>query len=152
LDAVSYPQAAVTELITKELVPLRVPADDPILGPKFNIKWTPTLIILDSDGNEHTRTLGFFTPEEFVPSLLLGIGKAFFNNAERPEAIRRFDEILGRHPRSFAAPEAVYLRGVSGYIETHDVSNLTALYDRLMAEYPQTEWAMRADPYRLLKK
>ena len=152
MDAVSYPDAQVTEFINDRLVPLRLPADDPVLGPKFGIKWTPSLLILDSDGKEHSRTLGFFTPDELIPALLLGIGKGHFNRGERGEAMRRFGALLERYPRSFSAPEAVYLNGVSGYIESHDVSNLIRLYDRLSSEYPGSEWAMRADPYRLLRK
>ena len=50
------------------------------------------------------------------------------------------------------APEAVYLDGVSRYIETHEVANLIGIYDRLKAEYPDSPWLTRADPYRLLKK
>jgi hypothetical protein len=152
MDAVSYPNAQVTEFIEGNLLALRIQADDPVLGPKFCIKWTPSLLILDQDGKEQSRTLGFISPEEFVPALLLGIGKGHFNRGERKEAIRRLDDLVEKYPRSFAAPEAIYLRGVSGYIETHDVSNLTHLYDRLSAEHPGSEWAMRGDPYRLLKK
>jgi hypothetical protein len=152
MDAVAYPKPAVIEFINANLVPLRIPADDPLLGSKFRVKWTPTLLILDADGVEHYRTLGFFSPEELIPSLLLGMGKAFFNRAERPTASNYLDRLVTEFPKSFYVPEAIYIKGVSRYIESHDVSNLIGIYDQLSSNYPNDQWAMRADPYRLLKK
>lgn len=49
-------------------------------------------------------------------------------------------------------PETIYLKGVSGYIESHDVAHLIGIFDKLSAEYPGSPWVTRADPYRLLKK
>jgi hypothetical protein len=152
MDAVAYPNPAVSEFISANLIPLRIPADHPELGVKFCIKWTPTLLVLDKDGTEHYRTLGFFSPEELIPSLLLGMGKAYFNKPDRPKACEYLDQIIGAYSKSFQAQEAIYLRGVASYIETHDVGNLIGIYDRLAAEYTGSQWAMRADPYRLLKK
>lgn len=151
MDAVAYPDPAVAEFVTSSLVPLRIPANDPVFGPRFKVKWTPTLLILDADGVEHQRTFGFFSPDQLIPSLLLGMGKLWFDRPERSKACGCFDRIITGYPRSHAAPEAVYLNGVSRYIETHDVSNLVGIYDRLAAEYPGDQWLMRADPYRLLK-
>jgi tetratricopeptide (TPR) repeat protein len=151
MDAVAYPDPAVFDFITTNLVALRIPADDRSLAPKFRIKWTPTLIILDDEGVEHYRTLGFFTPQELIPSLLLGMGRAYFNRPDRPKASVCFEEIIVDYPSSFQAPEAIYLKGVSQYIESHNVDHLIGIYDRLVADYPKSEWLMRADPYRLLK-
>lgn len=152
MDAVAYPDSAVVQFISEHLIPLRIASDHAELGPKFRIKWTPSLLILDGDGVEHDRTLGFLAPQEFIASLLLGMGKARFNRAERPAAIKFFERIVAQFPKSFQAPEAVYLMGVSRYIETKDVAHLVGIYDRLAAEHPQSRWLMRADPYRLLKK
>jgi hypothetical protein len=33
-----------------------------------------------------------------------------------------------------------------------DVSNLIGIYDRLPGDHPDSQWLMRAEPYRLLKK
>jgi hypothetical protein len=152
MNAVAFPDPAVIEFVNNNLISVRIPADDPELGPRFKVKWTPTLLILDADGVEHYRTLGFYPPEELIPSLLLGIGKARFNEPDRPAACDCFGKILKNYPTSSLAPEAVYLNGVSRYIETHDVANLIGIYDRLAVEYPESTWLTRADPYRLLKK
>ena len=152
MDAVAYPNTAVSDFISTNLIPLRIPADHPELGVKFCIKWTPTLLILDKDGTEHYRTTGFFSPEELIPSLLLGMGKAYFNKPDRQKACDCLEQVINSYPQSFQAQEAIYLRGVAGYIETHDVGNLIGIYDRLTTDFPGSQWAMRADPYRLLKK
>jgi hypothetical protein len=151
MDAVAYPDPAVIKFVKENLVPLRIPADDPELGRRVKVKWTPTLLILEADGSEQYRTLGFYPPEELIPSLLLGMGKAFFNRPDRKVACGCFERIISEFPNSSMAPEAIYLNGVSKYIETHEVSNLIAIYDRLAADYPTSPWLMRADPYRLLK-
>lgn len=152
MDAVAYIDPEVISFINDNLVPLRLPASDPELGPRYKIKWTPSLLILDAEGAEQYRTLGFYPPEDLIPSLLLGMGKAKFNLPDRPAAIAFFHKIITEYPKSNLAPEAVYLIGVSGYIETHDVTNLIGIYDRLEAQYPDSPWRIRADPYKLLKQ
>jgi hypothetical protein len=151
MDAVAYPDAAVIQFIGENLVPIRLEATDPVMGPRFGIRWTPSLLILDAAGVEHYRTLGFYPPEDLIPSLLLGIGKARFNQPDRPAARELWDRLVSSYPTNSLAPEAVYLQGVAGYIETHDVSHLIGIYDRLAADYPDSPWLTRADPYRLLK-
>lgn len=152
MDAVAFPDPAVIDFINDNLIPIRIPADDSELGSRFKVKWTPTLLIVNGDGVEQYRTLGFYPPEELIPSLLLGIGTAKFNLPDRPAACENFEKILAEYPASSLAPEAVYLNGVSRYIETQEVANLVGIYDRLTAEYPDSPWLTRADPYRLLKK
>ncbi|BCS52819.1 hypothetical protein [Geobacter sp. SVR] len=152
MDAVAYIDPAVIAFINDNLVPVRLQASDPELGPRFRIKWTPTLLVLDHDGSEHYRTLGFYPPQELIPSLLLGMGKTLFDRPDRPAAVACFERILNDYPGSPQAPEAAYLSGVSRYIESHDVSNLIGIYDRLAGQYPDSTWMTRADPYKLLKK
>jgi len=152
MDAVAYINPEVISFVNDTLIPLRIEASDKVLGPKYRVKWTPSLLILDADGAEHYRTLGFYPPQELIPSLLLGVGKAKFNLPDRVAACVYFDRILNDFPRSSLAPEAVYLNGVSRYIESHDVMNLVNIHDRLANDYPDSSWLIRADPYKLLKK
>jgi len=152
MDAVAYIDPVVITFINNTLVPLRLPAADKSLGSRYRIKWTPTLLILDGEGIEHNRTLGFYPPDELIPALLLGMGKAKFNLPDRAAACECFESILVDYPLSSQAPEAVYLNGVSRYIETREVTNLINIYDHLADEYPDSPWLIRADPYRLLKE
>lgn len=150
MDAVTYPDKNVIEFITKNIIPLRVPYNLEPLATDFTIKWTPTLVVLDKNGKEHYRTVGFLPPEEFIPSLLLGIAKVHFELDQFKDAISNLEKILKDYPKSGAAPEAVYLHGVSNFKTTHERKPLKQAYERLTKEYPQSEWAKRALPYRLL--
>ena len=120
------------------------------LATDFKVKWTPTVITLDEEGNEHHRTVGFLSPEEFIPSLTLGMGKAHFDREKFEGAMALFDRLLKDYPKSDAAPEAVYLRGVAQYKSSHNAKPLKEAYEKLQAEYPSSEWTKRAQPYSLL--
>ena len=150
MDAVTYPDAKVAEFIMSSLIPLRVPFDHKPLAADFNLKWTPTLITLDTDGKEHHRTVGFLAPEELIPSLLLGMGKTHFELEHFDKGIEKFDRILKEFPKSDSAAEAIYLRGVSLYKSTHDPKPLRLAYENLKDAYPGSEWTRRAYPYRLI--
>ncbi len=150
MGAVTYPNEKVAEFVDKHLVPIQVRFDAQPLATDFKVKWTPTVITLDEEGNEHHRTVGFLPPEEFIPSLMLGMGKVHFDREKFEGALALFDRLLKDYPRSDAAPETVYLRGVAQYKSTHSPGPLKEAYERLQAEYPASEWTKRAQPYRLL--
>jgi tetratricopeptide (TPR) repeat protein len=150
MDAVTYPNAKVVSFLQNEIIPVRVPFNHKPLSVDFNVKWTPTLVTLDSDGKEHHRTVGFLSPAEIIPSLLLGMGKAYFDRSRYVEAIANFDKILAGFPESKSAPEAVYYRGVATYKNTKQAKPLKEAYEKLMAQYAKSEWAERAAPYRLI--
>jgi len=150
MDAVTYPDDRVILFITENMIPLRVAFDAQPLSEDFNIKWTPALITLDPNGNEHHRTVGFLAPQELIPSLLLGMGKSYFETDRFDEALESLERLLGEYPESGSAPEAIYLSGVCRYKSTQNPEPLKAAYEQLTAEYPLSEWTKRAYPYRLL--
>lgn len=76
----------------------------------FVIQHTPTVITLDDEGKEHHRTVGFLPPEEFIPSLMLGIGKAHFDARQFTKARAMVEWLLIEFPRSQAAPAASDLK------------------------------------------
>ncbi len=98
MGAVTYPDARVSEFVTSRMVPLQVQADSP-LAADFKVKWTPTIVVLDYYGKEHHRTVGFFPPEEFIPNLLLGIGKIDFDIDQFNDAILNLDQLLAPSTR-----------------------------------------------------
>ena len=150
MDAVTYPKEAVVEFVSENLVPLRVQFDEEPLASQFRVKWTPTLVVLDDKGEEHHRTVGFFEPNQFIPSLMLGIAKVAFDEDRFETALEYLEKLLKDHPESNSAPEAIYLRGVSLYKSTKDPRPLKAAYEKLADAYPDSEWTNRAYPYRLL--
>ena len=150
MGAVTYPDAKVVEFVTSRMIPVQLLSDAKPYVTDFNIKWTPTIITLDDTGKEHHRVVGFLSPEEFIASLLLGIAKANFDLDRFEEALSDLDKLLFNYPKSKAAPEAIFIRGVCGYKSSHDPKPLKAAWEKLQAEYPTSEWTERATPYSLL--
>ena len=111
MGAVTYLNERVVEFIERHLVPIQVLLDSQPLATNFNIQWTPILITLDEEGKEHHRTIGFLSPEGFIPSLMLGVAKCHFDRGKFNKAIAMIEGVLKDYTKSDAAPEAVYLRG-----------------------------------------
>ena len=150
MDAVTYPNPEVVSFVTENMVPIQVLFDAQPLATDFNVKWTPTVVTLGTDGKEHHRTVGFLAPEELISSLLLGMAKSHFESDRFDEALADLERLLEKYPRSDSAAEAIYLRGVCRYKSTHDAAPLKEAYEKLAAEHPLSQWAKRAYPYRLL--
>jgi len=150
MGAVTFPDAKVIAFINQSVIPLRLPYDHKPLAEQFQIKWTPALVTLDSEGKEHHRTVGFLSPEELIPSLLLGRAKIDFDHEDFAKAMLTLEDLLRDYPKSAAAPEAIFLRGVCGYKNANNPKALREAYERLAKDYPDSEWTKRAYPYRLI--
>jgi thioredoxin-related protein len=145
-----YSNEKVQKFIMENFIPLKSQCfwDKPTeLMQKFEIKWTPTLIVHDAEGKEHHRTVGYLPVDDLIAQLTLAKGKIYFNTERFPEAITQFQTVIDQYPDTGAAPEAIFLAGVAGYKRTHDAKFLRQIYDRLTAKYPQSEWARRAEAY-----
>jgi tetratricopeptide (TPR) repeat protein len=60
---------------------------------RFNVHWTPTQLVLDSDGVERHRIEGFLPSIDFMAQLELGLGKFYFQKEDyaRAEEVLRSD-------------------------------------------------------------
>lgn len=150
MDAVTYPDKKVIDFVNKNYIPLQIPFDAKPLSADFNIKWTPVLITLGADRQEHHRSVGFLDPDAFISGSLLGIGKYHFDNDRFKEALGYFAEIISAHSGSDSVPEAIFLRGVAHYKNTGSPDSLKEAYETLSNRFPENEWTKRAYPYRLL--
>lgn len=150
MDAVTYPENSVIAFINQHVVPLRVAYDSQPLASDFNVKWTPVLAILDEEGSGHQQTLGFFPPEEFIPSVMLGISKVHFDHDRFDNTLSTLHKLQADYPKSAAIPEAIYLEGVTRYKDSHEPKTLKDAYEQLQADFPSSAWTQRAYPYRLL--
>ena len=150
MDAVSYPNPKVIEFISKHLIPVRIPIDSKPLPQEFKVQWTPTLVLLDEKGEEHHRTVGFLAPEELLPSLMLGIGKSYFDRELFAESEQILGQLLQEYSKSDAAPEAAYYLGVGRYKKTQNPGELKKTIESLQKNYPGSEWTKRAAVYQLL--
>ncbi len=150
MGAVSYPDKKVVAFVSERLIPIQVLSDAKPISDDFQVKWTPTLIVLDQEGREHHRSVGFLPPEELIPFLMLGMAKARFDHDEFKEALELLAKVLSEYPGSAAAPEAFYLRGITLYKTTEDGGKLKETYEGLRERYPESAWTKKASPYRLL--
>lgn len=150
MDAVSYPNPKVVEFFEKNLIGVKVLISSQPLPKKFRVQWTPTLVLLDAEGEEHNRTVGFLPPEELLPSLMLGIGKSHFDHDEFTQAENTFQKLLAEYPKSDSSAEAAYYLGVSRYKRTHNAEELKKTIQHLQRDFPQSEWVKRASVYQML--
>lgn len=149
MDAVTYPEEQVIDYISASTVPLRIASND-ALADKFDVQWTPTLVLLDTEGKERYRTVGFLGPAEIIPVEMLGMAKLHFGREEFDQAIAGFEKLFSDFPESNQIPEAIFFHGVAMYSHTKDPKHLRLAFDRLAAEHPGHEWTKRAYPYRLI--
>jgi hypothetical protein len=150
MGAVTYPDGQVVKFVDDNFVPVQIEVSNTALMAQFQVKWTPTIIVLDADGNEVHRVVGFLPPEEFIPTFMVAKGTWYFNAEQHSEAQGMFDAARRDYPDSDAAAEAVFFLGVSRYKMTHDPKPLREAYETLVAKFPGSEWTKRAAPYRLI--
>ena len=98
MGAVTYPDEKVAGFINENLVPVQMLYDAQPYAVDYNVQWTPVVIILDETGKEHHRTVGFLPPDEFVPSVLLGMLKTKFDLQQYGEAARVADMLIREYP------------------------------------------------------
>ncbi len=150
MAAVTYANEKIIKFINETVIPLQVRFDEQPIATDFNVKWTPSIIVLDSDGKEHHRTVGFLPPEELIPFLLLGIAKVHLDADQFDSALASLNKLILEYPQSDLSFEAIYLRGVCLYKSTHSPKPLKEAYEQLNVRDPKNIWTKRAYPYRLL--
>ena len=113
-----YSDPRVARFISEQLTAVRVHVREQKdeykrLSERYDAQWTPTVLILDSEGEERHRIEGFLPVDDFLAQIALGLAKAAFQRKDYADAERRFREIVDRFPSTDAAPEALYWAGVS---------------------------------------
>ena len=111
---------------------------------RFDVPWTPTVLILDSNGIERERNEGYFPNREFRARLEMGLARIAFMHKQWAEAERRYAEVVERYSNTIAAPEAIYWRGVSRYKATNDHAALSKIADELKEKYQGSVWTLKA--------
>ena len=148
-----YPSAAVQELIRDRFVPVRAHIRDnkeefQRLGERFSAQWTPTILILDANGQERHRIEGFLPTPDFTAQLQLGAAKAVFARGDFADAERLYRDIVQKHPQSDAAAEALYWAGVSKYKASGEASALADTARAFSERYTDTPWAKKSSIWR----
>lgn len=150
MDTVTYSNSRVAGFIKECLIPLTVEVSKKPYYERYNAIWTPTLLLLDFQGNEIQRNVGFLDADDFMACMHLGIAKVHLNIDEFAAANVHFKKIFNSFSQSFVMPEAVFFHGVNGYKESNDPAKLKQVYEHLHEAYPENGWTRRAEPYKLL--
>ena len=111
---------------------------------RFNIRWTPTVLILAPDGSEARRIEGFLPRDELLGQIGLGLGFIGVNRKDWAVAQQAFEQVVEQYPDTAAGPEALYWTGVAKYSASHDPSELKSLGRQFKERYTDTAWAKRA--------
>lgn len=106
------------------------------------------MLILSPEGKERRRIEGYLPKEEFRPQLEMGIARAAVMRKRWSDAQPIYERIIERYPRSEAAPEAVFWRGVCEYSLTKNHEALKENYERLNREYPESIWAKKTEAWK----
>lgn len=150
MDAGTYPNEQVASFIEEHFIPLRLEHDNVPFAKEYNCFWTPILIILNQDGRQYQRSIGFLEPGELIPSLKVGLAKFHFAHGHHDTARLQLAEVLKKYSGSDAAPEALYFQGVNEYKAKNDPKELRKAYEALQDKHPDSTWAKRSFPYRNL--
>lgn len=150
MDAVTYSAEEVVAFINNYLIPLRLRTDDDSVHERYQTIWTPTTMVLDRNGFEVQRKIGFLDPSELIAALRLGLAKVHMNSGEHDTAEMRLKNLIQEFQDSTMVPEAIFFRGVNRYKWKDDPAQLKAAYETLKTEHPENTWTKRAAPYRLL--
>jgi len=144
-----WPNERVARFVTDNFLAARVhPRQNPdafkLYSEGYKAPWTPTILLLDSDGVEHHRIEGFLPVDDLLAQLMLGRARIAFDAQQWAEAERRFREIVDTLPNTDAAPEALYWAGVTPYKATGDPASLKATGRAFRERYQGTPWAKKA--------
>lgn len=143
-----YSDQRVIDFIVQHFVPVRVHVKENAaayreLGARYSAQWTPTVLILDSEGREQYRVEGFLPADDFLSQLGLGLAKAAFARKDYAIAAPLFRAVVDEFANSEAAPEAMYWAGVSQYRATNDPSALRETGEALTRKFPDSSWAKK---------
>ena len=139
-----YPNPEISSFITENFLPVRQHVKThPDAMARFEVQWTPTILVLDSSGKERHRIEGFLETQPFLAQLRLGLGKAAMAN-QQWDAAERFFEDAASSGDADVGPEGAYWAGVTRYKSSNDPSHLGATHKRLSENFAGSTWAKKA--------
>ena len=147
MGAVTYPNRDVEQFIAEHFIPVQFNVvEQPEVMEQLNSTWTPTLIVQDPEGREHRRSQGYLDAPRFLAEMSLAWVKDAIDRGDFAAARERASEALARTKGDpEREPEALYWAAVAGYKASSDAQNLIQGWNRLLQEFPSSEWAKRAE-------
>lgn len=114
MDAESYEDQKAAEFIHDNFLPVKAHIKEhPAWFHRFDVVWTPTVLLLDSDGRERVRLEGYLLNNDFNAALKIGLGRIAFVQKKYADAERWYGDVVANFGNSHLEPEAMYWRAVS---------------------------------------
>jgi tetratricopeptide (TPR) repeat protein len=140
-----YPETRVSQFISENFIPVRLHVKShPEAMARFKAEWTPTVLILNANGEERHRVEGFLPADDFLGQLELGAAQVAFGNQQFDEAARNFRKVVDDVPKTDAAAEALYWAGVSEYKASGNPEPLQKTAKAFKERYTDSQWAKKA--------
>ena len=111
---------------------------------RFDVTWTPTVLVMDSHAKERSRIEGYFPKEEFRERLESALARVAFTGMKWKESEERYAEIARKMGDKPEAAEALYWHAVSRYKGANDHVALANVAEELKRRFPDSEWTTRA--------
>jgi hypothetical protein len=147
MGAVTYPNPEVKRYIQQHFIPVQFNVvEQPAVMEQFNASWTPTLIVQDPEGREHRRSQGYLDSQRSLGEMALARLKDAIDRQDFKAAQERSREALERTKGDAERePEAQYWASVAAYKANEDPNQLVQGWNRLLDQFPRSEWAKRAE-------
>lgn len=165
LDANTYSDARVSELVEQKVVPYKIDAEKGEgieIAKKYGVKAYPTILLIKSDGEEIDRLLGYMPPDQFLKTLedyLKGVNTMAALKAELAEnpnnpagqyqmaqkysmqgdlvgASPYYKKMLDLDPENQHADEATFYVAMNEFRTTKDPAQLNAFAEK----YPNSSY------------
>ena len=107
--------------------------------------------MLDEQGREIERFVGYLPTTEFEAQLLLSKGLALFHMEKNMEATALLEEIVEHFSESDLVPEAEYFIGAANFKVKGDAVKLVEVSHILTEKYPDSIWTKRCAPWAHLR-
>jgi hypothetical protein len=156
MDTVTYPDAAVSELLDQEFALVKINLSDPAPATRDLLRqakplWAPLFIAFDRKGTELRRWIGFLPPAEFIAELRFVLGMQKLLRREMEQSIREFRAACDVTPDASVAPEALFWAGAAAYQSGGGMAALRSVWSELQSRYPASTWARRSDVFDMLE-
>lgn len=148
LDAEIYPNDRIASFIHDQFIPVKIHIkEQPVVFHRFEANWTPTLLVLDSEGRERYRGFGYLPADEFLAQLHLALAQVAFAHKQWTDAENWYRAVVEQFPNTDPAPQAMYWAAVCRYKATNDHTALEEVAEEFQHRYRSSSWAKRSLPW-----
>jgi hypothetical protein len=118
--------------------------EQPALFHRFEAIWNPTIIVLDPEGHERYRWVGFLPADEFQAQLMMGLAKISLFKKQWTEAEPWLNRIVEQFPNTEPVPEAMFWAAGGRFKATGERQAVVDMAQAMAKRYPESGWAKRS--------